>query len=44
MNGQSGQIDFAQISDSLEKLSASINELTSLGVIRSRKFVSDFAE
>ena len=44
MNVQSVEIDFAQIAESLEKLSASINELTSLGVIRSRKFVSDFAE
>ena len=44
MNVRGGEIDFAQIAESLEKLSASINELTSLGIIRSRKFISDFAE
>jgi len=36
--------DFGNIAESLEKLSTAINELNRAGVIRSRKFVSDFAE
>lgn len=44
MSKQRETTDFAQIAESLERLSAAINELTSLGIIRSRKFISDFAE
>ncbi len=44
MNESYKKDNFVQIAESLEKLSTAIDELKRSGVIRSRKFVSDFAE
>jgi len=44
MNEPYKEDNFVQIAESLQKLSTAINELKRAGVIRSRKFVSDFGE
>jgi len=44
MNEPYKRPNFSAIAESLEKLSTAIDELSRAGVIRSRKFVSDFAE